>query len=120
MKHASRIIIAAVSTFAFIAILGPTEAFACGGGGNHSNHGGGDHVAQHSEGGEQHQAQVGKPSNGFSKKPAIGTKAKCPVMGNEFTVSKDTKSSVYKGKHYVFCCPGCKPTFDKNPKKYIK
>lgn len=129
MKHASRIIIASVCTFAFITMLGPIDAFACGSGGNHgnhgdgdhhNNHGGGDHVAQHSEGGEHDQVQVGKPSNGFGKKPAIGTKAKCPVMGNEFTVTKDTKSSVYKGKHYVFCCPGCKPTFDKNPKKYIK
>ena len=28
--------------------------------------------------------------------------------------------SVYKGKTYYFCCPGCKPLFDKNPEKYIK
>ena len=29
------------------------------------------------------------------------------------------QKSVYKGKTYYFCCPGCKPQFDKNPEKYI-
>jgi len=58
--------------------------------------------------------------NGFDKKPAVGTKAKCPVMGKAFTVTKDTTYSVYKGKYYAFCCPGCKPQFDKDPEKYLK
>jgi len=26
--------------------------------------------------------------------------------------------SVYKGKTYYFCAPGCKKTFDENPEKY--
>jgi len=57
---------------------------------------------------------------GYDKMPAVGTKAKCPVSGNEFEVTKDTTFSVYKGKYYVFCCPGCKPQFDKNPGKFLK
>jgi YHS domain-containing protein len=28
--------------------------------------------------------------------------------------------SVYKGKTYYFCAPGCKVTFDENPTMYIK
>ena len=50
----------------------------------------------------------------------MGTQSTCPVMGTKFPVKKDSKRSEYKGKHYVFCCPGCKPMFDENPEKYIK
>jgi YHS domain-containing protein len=28
-------------------------------------------------------------------------------------------TSVYKGKTYYFCAPGCKRTFDKNPEQYV-
>lgn len=28
-------------------------------------------------------------------------------------------TSMYKGKTYYFCAPGCKQTFDKNPEQYI-
>jgi Cu+-exporting ATPase len=56
----------------------------------------------------------------FDKAPEVGTKATCPVMGNEFTVVKDTPRSEYQGKHYAFCCPGCKPKFDADPAKYTK
>lgn len=45
----------------------------------------------------------------------------CPVMGTKIPdVSKAAGKSVYKGKTYYFCCPMCKPAFDKNPAKYIK
>jgi YHS domain-containing protein len=27
--------------------------------------------------------------------------------------------SIYKGKTYYFCAPGCKKTFDAHPEKYI-
>jgi YHS domain-containing protein len=44
----------------------------------------------------------------------------CPVMGNKIAdVSKAVGKSVYKGKTYYFCCPSCKPAFDKDPEKYI-
>jgi len=28
--------------------------------------------------------------------------------------------SVYKGKTYYFCAPGCKVVFDENPEKHLK
>ncbi|MDA3862993.1 MAG: YHS domain-containing protein [Deltaproteobacteria bacterium] len=59
-------------------------------------------------------------SNGFDSKPSLGTKAWCPVMKNEFTVTEKTEMSKYKGKYYAFCCGGCKPKFDKEPEKFIK
>ena len=57
--------------------------------------------------------------NGFDGMPAPGTPAHCPVMKNDFKVTADTTFSVYKGKTYVFCCPGCKPQFEADPEKYI-
>lgn len=85
----------------------------------HSMHHGDRHVMGEGHRGHD-KAKATGAKNGFDKKPAIGTKAKCPVMGNAFTVSKDTTFSEYKGKYYAFCCPGCKPQFDKNPEKYLK
>jgi YHS domain-containing protein len=49
---------------------------------------------------------------------AIGTKTKCVVSGDEFTVSAKTQQVVYNGKRYAFCCPDCQPDFAKNPAKY--
>jgi YHS domain-containing protein len=70
---------------------------------------------------DQAKAKKAKPApKSFDKPPAVGTKATCPVMGTKFKVTKDTKRSEYKGRHYVFCCPGCKPKFDSNPGKYTK
>jgi YHS domain-containing protein len=40
----------------------------------------------------------------------------CPVMGNP--IDKNV-FIVYKGKKVYFCCPMCKPEFEKNPEKYI-
>ncbi|MFH1228244.1 MAG: YHS domain-containing protein [Planctomycetota bacterium] len=48
----------------------------------------------------------------------IGLKVKCPVMGSDIVVDKDTLSAEYKGKVYYFCCPGCPEEFNKNPEKY--
>lgn len=46
--------------------------------------------------------------------------AVCPVMGTKIPdVSKASGKSEYKGKTYYFCCPGCKPAFDKDPEKYV-
>ena len=64
------------------------------------------------------QSNRQKAKSAFHAKPAPGTKATCLVMGHSFTVAANTAWSKYKGKYYVFCCPGCKPKFDKNPKKY--
>ena len=51
---------------------------------------------------------------------AVGTKAHCPVTGEEFTVSATTKQVQHDGKYYGFCCPDCAPAFEKNPAKYVK
>jgi YHS domain-containing protein len=46
--------------------------------------------------------------------------AVCPVMKERIPdVTKAAGHSVYKGKTYYFCCPGCKPLFDKDPTKYL-
>lgn len=45
----------------------------------------------------------------------------CPVTGEKIASIKDAVGhSTYKGKTYYFCCPACKPMFDKNPAKYAK
>lgn len=45
----------------------------------------------------------------------------CPVTGNKIASVKDAVGhTTYKGKTYYFCCPECKPMFDKNPAKYIQ
>jgi len=66
----------------------------------------------------------------FDKNPAqyvtpasakAGSGFVCPVMGTHVDdVAKAAGKSVYKGKTYYFCCPQCKPKFDKNPAKYVK
>lgn len=53
--------------------------------------------------------------------PKKTVSAVCPVMGTNIPdVSKAAGKSVYKGRTYYFCCPSCKPEFDKNPEKYVK
>ena len=42
-----------------------------------------------------------------------------PVCGMEFDEKTATIISVYKGKTYYFCAPGCKASFDKDPEKYL-
>jgi hypothetical protein len=45
----------------------------------------------------------------------------CAVTGEELgSMGAVGGSSIYKGKKYLFCCPGCKPQFDKNPAKFAK
>jgi YHS domain-containing protein len=50
----------------------------------------------------------------------VGTKMKCPVTGEDFTVKENTKQVVYNGKRYAFCCADCEPDFKKDPAKYAK
>lgn len=66
----------------------------------------------------QPKSQAKSVPMAFKTKPKPGTKAKCPVMKAEFTISKSSKYSFYKGRYYFYCCPGCKPKFDANPSKY--
>lgn len=53
-------------------------------------------------------------------KLAVGTHAKCPVSGEDFTVTDATAQVTYNGKRYAFCCADCRPAFAKNPTKYAK
>ena len=42
---------------------------------------------------------------------------KCPVMGG----TPDSRYYAdYQEKRVYFCCPGCKPEFEKNPEKYMQ
>ena len=65
-------------------------------------------------------AQAKAVAKSFRSPQKEGSKATCPVTGEEFTIAKNTAHAEYKGKHVYFCCPGCKPAFDKNPEKYLK
>jgi YHS domain-containing protein len=60
------------------------------------------------------------PPKVFTSPQKEGTKATCPVTGDQFTIAKDTVHAEYKGKHVYFCCPSCKKAFDKDPEKYTK
>src|SRR5690348_7471326 len=60
---------------------------------------------------------MGAPRS-FAAKPAPGTRARCAVTGDEFTVNTRTQTSTYNGRVYAFCCPDCKPDFDKEPAKF--
>lgn len=46
--------------------------------------------------------------------------AKDPVCGMDVDEKKAPAKSVYQGKAYYFCAPGCKKAFDANPQKYLK
>ena len=60
------------------------------------------------------------------KAPAKTAPAKttCAVMPHDVIevsyAEKNGLFSDYKGKRYYFCCPGCKPAFEKDPAKYAK
>jgi YHS domain-containing protein len=42
-----------------------------------------------------------------------------PVCKMEVDEKKAPAKSLYKGKMYYFCAPGCKKAFDSNPEKYL-
>jgi Cu+-exporting ATPase len=45
--------------------------------------------------------------------------AKDPVCGMEVDEKTAAGTSVYKGKTYYFCAPGCKSDFDEDPERYV-
>ncbi len=73
-------------------------------------------------------AVIGAPAVA-QKKPAAHPKAAvhtkkaaliCPVTGDKIaSVKAAVGHSKFKGKTYYFCCPECKPRFDKNPQKFV-
>ncbi len=84
---------------------------------------GGEAGAASSAPAEAKAAAATETGNGAQKEfdapPAPGVKATCPVMKNEFIVKESSERSEHNGKHYVFCCGGCKPKFDADPGKYL-
>jgi len=72
-----------------------------------------DHPGNHAKKGEHQNAPTS-----FEKQPPSGTWAKCPVSGDVFKVAPDTEFATYNGRVYAFCCPDCKPDFDKDPARY--
>ncbi len=66
-----------------------------------------------------HQTDAKQPPAVFKSEQKVGTKATCPISGEEFTIAANSLHSEYKGKHVYFCCPGCKSRFDKDPEKYL-
>ena len=42
-----------------------------------------------------------------------------PVCKMQVDEDSAAATSVYKGKTYYFCAPGCKTVFDKDPEKYL-
>ncbi|MEM3586848.1 MAG: YHS domain-containing protein [Candidatus Jordarchaeaceae archaeon] len=47
-------------------------------------------------------------------------KAIDPVCKMEVDPKTAKYKSEYKGKTYYFCAPGCKKSFDADPKKFVK
>jgi YHS domain-containing protein len=45
--------------------------------------------------------------------------AKDLVCGMDVDVKTAKWKTIYKGKTYYFCAPGCKYEFDEDPEKYI-
>jgi len=72
------------------------------------------------------QALAAKPGSAtaapkvFASPQPVGTKATCPVTGEQLVISKETMHVVHKGKHVYFCCPACHEPFAKDPDKYTK
>jgi YHS domain-containing protein len=49
-----------------------------------------------------------------------GQHFQCVVSGEMGLVDTKTDFAEIDGKRYYFCCPDCKPKFEKNPGKYIR
>ena len=76
-----------------------------------------EHEAEHADHHAKHGQHKDAPTS-FDKQPAPGTWAKCAVSGDVFKVSDETQFATYNGRVYAFCCPDCKPDFEKDPGKY--
>lgn len=54
----------------------------------------------------------------FKKTTKKPDEAKDPVCGMKVDLGSTKYKGTYQGKVYGFCSPGCKNTFDENPKQY--
>ncbi len=64
------------------------------------------------------QKNEAKAPISFAAQPPTGTRARCPVTGENFTTGPETVWANYGGRVYGFCCADCKPSFEKNPAQY--
>ena len=46
--------------------------------------------------------------------------AKDPVCGMDVDERTAAATTVYQGRTYYFCAPGCKKAFEKEPEKYVQ
>ena len=64
----------------------------------------------------QKKTEPQKSQGAAAQVTASAEQTNCPVMGGPINKKFFTE---YKGKKVYFCCPDCKPEFEKNPEKYI-
>ncbi len=63
---------------------------------------------EHGDHGEEmEKTDDGKVQTLEAKEAKIGEKVVCPVMKEEFKVTKKSFYVSYKGKKYYFCCKSC-------------
>ena len=48
------------------------------------------------------------------------TMAKDPVCGMDVDPTTAKQTSQYEGQTYYFCSPGCKQSFDGDPRRYLQ
>ncbi len=99
--------------------------------GGHEAHAGHDHADHADQAGHADRGDAVKMSHAaadidpqgvpasFAAKPAVGTKAVCPVMEDPFVVAENTLVAEYEGRFYAFCCKECGPRFEAEPAKYV-
>jgi len=68
------------------------------------------------QGHDHSQMEMAKTDESAKEAVATTEQTVCPVMGNP--INKDIYVE-YQGKKVYFCCPACKPQFEKDPAKYI-
>ena len=54
----------------------------------------------------------------FKKATTKLDEGKDPICGMKVNLVETLYKSIYQGKVYGFCSPGCKATFDGNPVEY--
>ena len=60
----------------------------------------------------------GDAAQHFDHSPQPGERAICPVSGETFVVSTDTRIIQHNGRFFAFCCDDCAMDFTANPEKY--
>lgn len=61
---------------------------------------------------------TGDAARSFDHRPQPGERAICPVSGETFVVSADTRIIEHNGRFFAFCCDDCVMDFSANPGKY--